>query len=159
MLSDDRKSLVVKAINDEFLLLLSCLRNERDHVTLMAFVKRCVSMQSSDSPQELYSQIDTPYAFSFISKQFSLMQNDKLFDLNNDQDSLVMSSSRGDILVTSVSCECTFWTSMKLPCHHILKFREAKCLPLFCIECIDTRWKVSYLKTTFENKEQLQLTK
>ena len=91
---------------DEFL--LSCLRNERDHVTLMAFVKRRVSMQSSDSPQELYSQIVTPYAFSFISKQFSLMQNDKLFDLNNDQDSLVMSSSRGDILVTSVSCECTF---------------------------------------------------
>ena len=49
-----------------FLSLLSTLRNERDHLTLMEMVKK------KNPVEQEYSSVVTPYALLFIRRQLSL---------------------------------------------------------------------------------------
>ena len=52
---------------DQFLFVLSTLRNERDHSTLMALVKTNVLL--ADPVEKEYSTLVTPYAMKFVSQQ------------------------------------------------------------------------------------------
>ena len=55
---------------EQFFSVLSSLRNERDHATLMAMVKRRVDLKD---PVEIeYASLITPYALGFVSKQLAL---------------------------------------------------------------------------------------
>ena len=55
---------------DQFFAVLSTLRNERDHNTLMALVKRNVLLV--DSVEKEYSSLLTPYAMRFVTQQLQL---------------------------------------------------------------------------------------
>ena len=55
---------------DQFFAVLSSLRNERDHTTLMALVKRKVYIK--DPVEMEYASFLTPYALGFVSKQLAL---------------------------------------------------------------------------------------
>ena len=47
------------AFFDQFFAVLSCLRNERDHVTLMAMVKKRAGKFAPKSPEEQFAEILT----------------------------------------------------------------------------------------------------
>ena len=52
-----------------FFIHLSCLRNECDHTSMMALIKKCASNLALDSAQEQYFKLLTAYASSFIKNQ------------------------------------------------------------------------------------------
>ena len=55
---------------DQFFAVLSSLRNERDHATLMALAKRKVDIM--DPVEMEYAALLTPYALGFVSQQLAL---------------------------------------------------------------------------------------
>lgn len=53
-------------------------------------------------------------------------------------------SSEGLITVSSSTCQCTSWRSMKLPCRHILKARSRLEISLYDESLCDKRWSTTY---------------
>ena len=102
---------------DQFFAVLSCLRNERDHTTLMAMVKKRITTQPEESPEEKFAELLT---LNFVEKQMLLRKKVTAIDLEQcDGDNYTVSSSAGNLKVSSNSCQCTFWKTMHLPCRHI----------------------------------------
>ena len=88
---------------DDFLSLLSTLRNERDHLTVMAMVKKKTDLQNP--VEEEYSSVVTPYALLFIRRQLSL--KDKVVVVSESSNSYQVSSSAGTVLFI-----CIYFTYM-----------------------------------------------
>ena len=135
---------------DQFFAVLTCLRNERDHATIMSLVKKRVII-SDNSSDEQYAQVLTPYAFNLVCKQQEKMTKVKIADDGT------VNSSVGALSVTPESCQCRFFMTMKLPCKHIFAVREQTGLPLFSSSVIAERWKTSYLQEAFDRKESNEL--
>ena len=133
-----------------FFAVLTCLRNERDHATIMSLVKKRVII-SDNSSDEQYAQVLTPYAFNLVCKQQEKMTKVKIADDGT------VNSSVGALSVTPESCQCRFFMTVKLPCKHIFAVREQTGLPLFSSSVIAERWKTSYLQEAFDRKESNEL--
>ena len=119
----------LSAFFDQFSAVLACIRNERDHSTLMAMAKRRVTALTLESPEELFVKLLTSYAFGYIQKQIELRKNVKI--VSDDGVNCTISSSNGTLLVTTDSCQCSFSQSMQLPCRHMFVVREKQNVPLF----------------------------
>ena len=132
---------------DQFFLALACLRNERDHNTLMALAKRRVSPFSPNSPEEKFAEILTPYAASYI---YTLRERVKIDE--DDGVKCKVLSSIGPLSVTADSCQCSFWLSMHLPCRHIFAVREYRQIPLSSSVGVSQRWTTDYMRDTFKSK-------
>jgi len=130
---------------DQFFAVLSCLRNERDHESLMAMAKKKV-IPLEDVDEKQYAELLTPYAFNFLQKQFNLKNKVKFTESG-------VLSSEGTLTVTEDSCHCKFWSTMHLPCRHIFAVRESLNKPLFCSTLVSERWKLSYLRSAFNRKK------
>ena len=102
---------------DEFFAVLHCLQNKRDHVTLMAIVRKRIATSPQDSPEEQFAQLLSPYAFQYVEKQLALRK--KVVIMEDNGVSCLVSSSTGVLTVTTDHCQCTFWSSMHLPCRHV----------------------------------------
>ena len=87
---------------DEFFAVLRCLRNERDHVTLMAMVRKRISTLPHDSPEEQFAQLLTPYALRYVQKQLALRKKVEIVEDNGV--SCTVSSSAGCLTVTAECC-------------------------------------------------------
>ena len=153
---------------DQFFAMLSVLRNERDHNTIMALTKKPVIY---DSEHKEFVSLLTPYALQFIVKQLALRKKVKI--LNNQDGVCEVSSSEGYILHTylyiciivnfaftcigtlSVSCDschCLFASSMQLPCRHMFAVRDSQQKPIYSEVGVGNRWRMSYLKQVFGEK-------
>ena len=66
------------------------LRNEQDHNTIMAMVKKPVVPECD---QDEFVNLVTPYAYQFILKQQTLRKKVKI--LNQQNDLFIVSSSEG----------------------------------------------------------------
>ena len=66
---------------DHFFAVLSVLRNERDHNTIMAIVKKPIIL---DSEQDQFANLLIPYALQFVTKQQALRKKVKILDQQND---------------------------------------------------------------------------
>ena len=86
---------------EEFFAVLSSLRNERDHSTLMAMVKRKVDFK--DPVEVEYASLLTLYALGFVSKQLALRH--KVGIIHESATDCQVSSSEGIIEVTTETCQ------------------------------------------------------
>ncbi len=116
----------------------ACMRNERDHSTLMAFAKKQVLIYSPGSPEEKFMDVLTPYANGFVQKQLSLRSNVTMVSDNGT--SCTISSSNDNLNVTTDDCQCVFWKSMHLPCRYIFLVREHLNVSLHGSDGIASRW-------------------
>ena len=131
---------------DKFFLVCRVLRSERDHKAALVAQKVPVAYYSANNAACIkYIQHLTPYANHFVTKQMDLKEKVKLKP-SQDQDHYEVDSGEGMLMVTSTSCECTSWNSMKLPCRHIFALRTALELDLFEEELCDKRWSMTYYK-------------
>ena len=133
---------------DQFFAVLSSLRNERDHATLMALAKRKVDIK--DPVEMEYVALLTPYALGFVSKQLAL--RNKVAVIHESATYSQVTSSEGVLKVTAEKCECTFWNSTHLPCRHMLAIREKKGLPLFDDGMVARRWTLDHMKEVYDHK-------
>jgi len=136
---------------EHFCALLSTLRNERNHCTLMAMVKKRIDIKD---PVEIeYSSVLTPYAFHYVSKQLSLRKKVKIVS-EYDQECHI-SSSEGVLKVTVTGCQCAFWNTTGLPCRHIFAVREKKGHSLFTPSLLAERWTKDYMKDAYYKKSDV----
>ena len=98
------------------------------------------------TPESDYSLLLAPYSFSFILKQLSLASSVKKITTSDDIHTI--DTSEGPKTVSPLSCECIFFTSMKLPCRHIFALRQKLELPLFDPDICDKRWTSEYYRAT-----------
>ena len=129
---------------EKFFLILRVLRAERDHKAALVAQKVPVVFHSKDNASSLsYMQHLTPYAYKFVEKQIQLKEKVKLHVVD---DKFYAMSSEGRIDVSTSSCECSSWHSMKLPCRHIFAARVKLEIDLFEATLCDERWSSSYYK-------------
>lgn len=133
---------------DKFFLILRVLRSERDHKAGLTAQKVPVTFHSTTDPAAIsYMKHLTPYAYKFVAKQLSLVAKVKL-QSDDSNEHYYASTSAGTLKVSTTSCECIDWHSMRLPCRHILAVRKACDLDLFDDKTCDKRWSIEYYKSS-----------
>ena len=137
---------------EQFSAVLACLRNERDHTTLMAMAKKRVTTFEADSPEEEFAKLLTPYAAHYVQKQIELRKSIKI--AADDGVNCTVSSSNGTLSVTTELCQCSFSQSMQLPCRHMFAVREKRNMPLFSEISVAQRWKMHYMRSSFSAKKR-----
>ena len=133
---------------ENFCALLSTLRNEQDHCTLMAMVKKRVDLKGPVETE--YSSVLTPYALSYVSKQLSMRTKVTIVS-DHDQECRI-NSSEGILKVRVDECHCAFWNTTKLPCRHIFAVRERKKHYLFAPSLLAKLWTKDYMKDVYYKK-------
>ena len=88
----------------------------------------------------------TPYAYQFVAKQLSLQE--KVVLPEHSEEKYIVDSSEGQIEVSSSTCTCSSWLSMKLPCRHILAVRSKLNMEVFDEVLCDKRWSSDYYKAS-----------
>ena len=79
---------------DHFFAVLSVLRNERDHNTVMALVSKPVSCTEEVLPENQFANLLTPYAQQFVTKQLLLRRKVK-FEASMEDESFKVLSREG----------------------------------------------------------------
>lgn len=127
---------------DKFFLVLRVLRSECDHAASLTAQKVPVAFHSTTNPSSIsYMQYLTPYAYKFVAKQMALKA--KVERVNDGSEQYHVASSESSIAVSSSTCQCTSWQSMRLPCRHILAVPVSLGLDLFDQ---DKRWCMDYYR-------------
>lgn len=128
-----------------FLLLLSTLRNERDHIAIKNIHKIPILVFPENSPEYRYRQLLTSFAYNHVLKQIQSIEKVKLVQ-NEDSGEYIAVTAAGELSVTTNSCECSFRKGMCLPCRHIFACRKSKELDLFETSLCAQRWTMEYYK-------------
>ena len=124
--------------------LLKCLDSlalERDHRAITIFQKAPVLLYTSESALYHYQLLLTPYAFSFLKEQFDVAKN--IYDDAGTAESNVLQSSEGLLVVSALSCQCSF-NKKKLSCRHVFSHRITHNMELFDKNICSARWTKNY---------------
>ena len=144
---------------EKFFLILRVLRSERDQRAALTVQKiPTVFHDTTDDVSLRYMKYLTHYAYQFVAKQLSLKDKVTLPE-QMEEESFEVMSSEGEIKVTSSSCTCSSWLSMRLPCRHILAVRSMLNLDVYDITLCDERWSSDYYKASqrvFQDEEMQQ---
>ena len=125
----------------EFLAVLRVLRDERVHASAVASISHSVVTPANVTERDLqYRDVLTSYAYEKVVKQIGLHEAIKLPD---DVETPVP-SSEGLLSVSTVSCNCGFRSSFRLPCRHILARRKKDGLTSYDPSLVDRRWTSAY---------------
>ncbi|XP_016842759.2 uncharacterized protein LOC107981401 isoform X1 [Nasonia vitripennis] len=95
-----------------------------------------------------YQNTLTPYAFKYVVEQYntvSFVEHQACTPINDNE--YKSTSATRTKICTTVSCSCTEYRSMRLPCRHIFFIRMKNNLPLFSPDTYDERWSTLYYKT------------
>ena len=128
---------------------LDSLALERDHRAVMAFHKVSVTPYAKNTVLYEYQNHLTPYAFSYVVKQFSLADKVKVTE-SVDQLSLSTKFCQKERTITTSihTCTCGFCKAMQLPCRHIFSLRRQLQLNLFEKQLCGVRWTCDYYKSS-----------
>ncbi|GCB65425.1 zinc finger SWIM domain-containing protein 1-like [Scyliorhinus torazame] len=114
------------------------LRTECDHRTVRMFQKSpLVALEASSAASDYFGLL-TGFAFSRVQRELEEAQWVTFLSVEGEQAQPVC---RRRAVVTGLSsCQCAFHTSMKLPCRHILAFRQLRGADLFEPTLCSPRW-------------------
>jgi len=148
------KSVVSKysSILNFFQELMKCLDSlalERDHRAAMVFKKCSVSLFPDNNCLSEYQKLLTPYAFSFVVKQFELSSNIKITETVVEDSCMTTIHSKGRDFITSLyQCDCGFFTAMELLCRHIFSLRKHTEMSFFETKLCAVRWTRNYYQSS-----------
>ena len=132
--------------------LMKCLNSlslERDHRAAMIFEKCAVRLFPEGNCLSRYQQLLTPYAFSFVVKQFELCSKVKITEsVDKDLYATTIHSSRRIIENSACTCSCGFQTAMDLPYRHIFALCSHSELSLFEPKLCALRWTRDYYRNS-----------
>ena len=128
--------------------LLFCqVRNEHDHSTLLALVKRRVDIK--DHVEAEYVSLLTPYDCSSVSKQLALSH--KVGIILESDTGYQVSTSEGILKVTAENCKCRLRAMTHLHTRHMFAIMKKKRLPLFAPDTVAYRWTLQHMQEVFDN--------
>ena len=125
----------------ELLAVLRVLRDERVHASAVARISHAITTPANITEADLqYRDLLTTYAYEKVLQQIGRRDETKL----PDDIETPVSSSEGPLSVTTVTCNCGFRSSFRLPCRHILARRQMEGLMWFDASLVDRRWTSAY---------------
>lgn len=114
------------------------MRIEKDMRAAEDVNRRPVNTVNYGVHDRKYAKILTDFAFK---KYFTETENHTNVQFTNiDQRIAVSGSTQQRLLTTAMVCDCIFYTSMRLPCRHILAFRQQNNHDLFESTICHDRW-------------------
>ena len=133
----------------EFLCVLKCLREQRNHHYLMAITRKKTEFENLDKDLQLFCNFLTPYAFKFVREQLQSSSQVKVLNqLNSNEFSLSEAKNVQEPHIATPSlCDCSFSSSMGLPCKHIFKVRSLLNIPAFSQSLVHERWTMEYYQS------------
>ena len=102
------------AIENHTLLSISLITNGRDQLKIFDAFSEVILV---DGEAAKYAAIVTPYAYQKKQRNTKSMER---VDLTATENNYTANSSEGIIQVKTDSCSCSTWTSLHLPCKHVL---------------------------------------
>ena len=135
----------------EFISVLQCLREERNHHYVMTITRRQTEFEHLCKDLQEYSKTVTPYAFKFVRGQYESVAKVKVLSKKSSTVFILCGSrkrNQEELVASTSHCECSFFTRMSLPCKHIFKVRELVSLPAFDETLVHKRWTMDFYLTT-----------
>lgn len=128
---------------------LNSHKYERDHKAVQHVLKRPVTIFAPESCEFRYLEYVTNYAFKFVIDSIESSKSIKTDKISKSTDEQFEVKTGGTTFETSIeTCNCSYWTSMLLPCNHIFAIRTLEGLPLFAEHLVDFRWTQKYYLQT-----------
>ena len=127
----------------EFMSVLRCLREERNHHYVMTIARRQTEFEHLCKDLQEYSETLTPYAFNFVRGQYGSVAKVEVLSQKSSSDFILCGSRKKNqepLLSSTSHCQCSFFTRMSLPCKDIFKVRELVALPAFDETLVHKRW-------------------
>lgn len=121
---------------------VNTLNTERDHKAVNVQLKTPIGVDIAGTDIGKYSEFLTPFAFGHVKRQFEFIKKVKILNIHGEKGNqfATINSSAGIIKTDTSSCECSFFTVMKLPCRHILAFRSYLQMALCDHNSCHVRW-------------------
>ena len=129
----------------EFFCVLKSLREQRNHHYLMAITRKKTEFENLDKDLQLFCNYVTPYAFKFVREQLQYSSKVKVLKQQNGNEFSLSAANniQEPHKATPSCCDCSFFSSMGLPCKHILKVRSLLDIPAFCQSLVHERWTMA----------------
>ncbi|KAG4065407.1 hypothetical protein HA402_002805 [Bradysia odoriphaga] len=116
--------------------------SEKDLAAVRGKMRR--SRQCFDDPVlQSYKDFLTPFAFNKMETQYELASHVEFTFIEDGE--AIINNKRVDI-VSSTTCSCLFFSSMQLPCRHIMKLSETLGGDAFKPDLCATRWTKAYFE-------------
>lgn len=110
---------------NQLFVIIKCVRSEND-INAINLIQKCPTVKPENIDEHKYFKLLTPYAFKFLKSS--------------------LTSTNTEVLesTTLISCSCSFFNSLKLPCTHIFNKRQTNLCPIFDQQLCDKRWTRNY---------------
>lgn len=129
---------------------LKSLNFERDYRNITSYLKQPALQFDVHTPEYEYQKLLTKFAFGKLYAEFQIIDE---FAIKDVGDSFLTYGGCSGIsrLTFENNCGCRFFTSMRLPCKHILKFRKMRGYELFEPNMCSKRWLKSNMPFNIMN--------
>lgn len=126
--------------------LLQCIESlnvEKDHRNISSISRQPINSFAPKSVEQKYKELLTEFAFKKVLVELECIDSFKIQKVG--QNHLYYQSNKNIHITFEKKCECRFFTSMELPCRHILKLMQIKKQSRYCPEICKSRWLKEYL--------------
>lgn len=131
-----------------FHLLMSCVSSmhiEKDIITAEQLMRKPMATFNYAVYDKEYLKLMTNFAFRRYVQERMNAARVQFVHIDNIMG--VSGRLRQRIITDAKSCECIVFTTMSIPCRHILSFRERNAIDLFDPALINVRWLKQKLQT------------
>lgn len=122
---------------DELMACIASCRIEKDIAAGEVLMRQRVNTNYAYYDMQYYNLL-TEYAFDLYHEEAEKHQRVQFTDI--DERIAVFRYGREQLMATANTCDCIFFTSMHLPCKHILAFRSQKEQCLYDPDICSQRW-------------------
>lgn len=130
----------LKGFFKETLLVIESMTDEREHRTIVHLEKHPTKKRDVEPFVHQYHDLLTHFAFTKLKTHFDEYQNVQFGRHDDEEQCAFIFFGDRFTKTTANDCTCNFYTTMSLPCKHIMKFRSEYRQNLFERRLCHTRW-------------------
>lgn len=124
---------------NELMACISSIRIEHDIKAAELLMKKPIAIVNYSAHDRKYSGLLTEFAFEKYFDETTGYGQVQFNDID-DRMAVIVVRHNQRIITTSRICDCIFFTSMQLPCQHIIAFRHQNNIELFDPSICNDRW-------------------
>ena len=122
---------------------IASLKTEQNQRAVNTICKTPLTSYRTESHKE-YGKLLTPFAYSYVKKELDKAEQAEVLML--DGGSMRIKIGQTETEIAENNCKCTFFTSMKLPCRHIIASRKHAGKSLYDETLCADRWQIRHYK-------------
>ena len=147
-INDKVKSVVIRysdmvSFFQDLMKCIASLKAEQNQRALNTISKTPLTSYRTESHKK-YGKLLTPFAYSHMKKELDKADQAEVFMLENGSMRVKIGQAKTELVANS--CTCKFFTSMKLPCRHIVASKNHAGESLYDEAICADRWKIKHYK-------------